>query len=93
MLDHHEISIIRETVSPYGPMKLGVFGSHARNEEGPNSDVDLLVEFSRPISLLDLVGLEQTLSELLKKKVEMVTTKALSDRIRQSVMKDLRTLL
>lgn len=74
-------------------MKLGVFGSHARNEEGPNSDVDLLVEFSRPISLLDLVGLEQTLSELLKKRVEMVTTKALSDRIRQSVMKDLRTLL
>lgn len=44
--------------------RAGVFGSYARGEAGPESDLDLLVELPSGSSLLDLVGLEQALSDL-----------------------------
>ncbi len=93
MLQPREIAIITDTISSYNPIKLGVFGSYARNEEKPSSDIDLLVRFSEPIDLLELVGIEQSLTEKLRKKVEIVTERALSRRIRDSVMKDLKSLI
>ncbi len=48
-----------------GVKSLAVFGSVARGEARPDSDVDLLVEFDRPVSLFDLGGLQQRLCELL----------------------------
>ncbi len=93
MLLPQEISIIKKVISTYNPIRLGVFGSYARNEEKPSSDIDLLVKFSEPIDLLELIGIEQSLTEKLRKKVEIVTERALSDRIRSSVMNDLRPLI
>ena len=51
---------------------VGVFGSIARDEDTPTSDVDLLVKFSRRKSLLDIVKLERELSTRLGKKVSNV---------------------
>ncbi|MBI2415915.1 MAG: nucleotidyltransferase domain-containing protein [Candidatus Kerfeldbacteria bacterium] len=45
----------------------GLFGSYARNESKADSDVDLLVTFSKPVSLLTVCRVERTLSEVLKK--------------------------
>lgn len=93
MLLPREIKIIKNTIAEYSPVRLGVFGSYARNEEKSSSDIDLLVHFSKPLDLLELIGIEQTLSEKLKRKVEIVTESALSKRIRGSVMNDLRPLI
>lgn len=70
----------------------GIFGSYARGEEKTNSDVDMLVRFTKPQGLLALVALEQKLSDLLKKDVDLVTERALSPYIHDDVMKDLQVI-
>jgi predicted nucleotidyltransferase len=69
----------------------GVFGSHSRGEEKEGSDLDVLIQFkSEDKSLLDLIRLENNLSDLLGKKVDLVTEEALSPLIRDSVFKNLK---
>ena len=67
--------------------RVELFGSLARDDFSAASDIDLLVEFARPQSLLRVVALERQLSEALERKVDLVTRKALSpylaDRIEQ----------
>ena len=73
----------------YGTKKIAVFGSYARNEAKPKSDIDILVEFSERKSLLDLVGIEQELSDALGVKVDLLTEKSISpyliDRIKSEM--------
>ena len=73
----------------YRVKKIAVFGSYARGEAKPESDVDILVEFSERKSLLDLVGIEQELSEALGVKADLLTEKAISpyliDRIKSEM--------
>jgi len=51
MLTQKEIDIIIQTLKPYNPKRIGLFGSVARNEETPTSDIDILYRFNSPISL------------------------------------------
>lgn len=71
-----------------GAKKIVVFGSYARNEQKPKSDLDLIVKFSRSIGLMDLVRIEQDLSEDLHVKVDLLTEKAISPLIRQRIRED-----
>jgi predicted nucleotidyltransferase len=59
-----------------------VFGSVARGEDGPDSDIDLLVDFEADSSLFDLLHLTQLLEELLGRSVDVVSTGGLKDRDR-----------
>ena len=72
----------------YGVKEIGIFGSYLRNEQTIDSDVDILVEFfpSRKMSLLDFVGLEIYLGELLDVKVDLVEKKALKPRIGKRIL-------
>lgn len=70
----------------------GIFGSYARGEERSDSDVDVLIRFREPKSLLEIVGLEMELSEILNKKVDLVTEPALCPHIKRDVMKDLKLI-
>jgi predicted nucleotidyltransferase len=72
--------------------RLRIFGSVARGEDHPGSDLDLLVEFTRPKSLLALVGIEQELEEALGRNVDLLTPAALSPYIRDQVLRDARVL-
>jgi len=70
------ISIIQQTLRKQPVLRAWLFGSWSRMEERPDSDIDLLVDFDREkqkISLLDHIGFQQELEELLKKDVDYVT--------------------
>lgn len=71
-----------------------VFGSVARNEARPDSDVDILVRFSkeRDISLLDHIGVAQDLEDVLHTKVDLITEKSLKEHVAPNVKKDLIVL-
>lgn len=71
---------------------ISVFGSAARNESTPASDLDLLVTFSRPISLLQMVALERELSEVLGRKVDLLTEASLSPYLRDRILKERRVV-
>lgn len=68
---------------------VGVFGSYARGEQGVDSDLDVLIDLSGNANLLDLVGLGQSLEELLCCRVDVVSRRALRDRIKPGVEHDL----
>ncbi|RMD59610.1 nucleotidyltransferase [Candidatus Parcubacteria bacterium] len=70
----------------YHVASLKVFGSLARGEEREDSDIDILVQFVRPVGLLTMVRLERELSKLLGRKVDLVTEHAISPYIRESVL-------
>ncbi len=68
---------------------VGVFGSTARGEDSEGSDIDILVRFAKPISLLSLVELERELSEALARKVDLLTESAISPYLKDRILKDL----
>jgi uncharacterized protein len=79
-------SLKKHMAQEYAVKKIGVFGSVARNEQMEKSDIDLLVEFSRPVGMIMCIRLENFLSERLGKKVDLVTQDALKPVIRQEVL-------
>jgi len=91
----NEIKAILEVQKPYlaekyGVTEIGVFGSYVRGEQGPDSDVDILIELTPPprISLLDLVELEYYLSDLLGVKVETAIKKNLKPRLKPYILQE-----
>lgn len=68
-----------------GVKNIALFGSRARGDEKPDSDLDLLVDFPKETSLLDHIGMEIELSELLGVKVELVSREAVSPYMRESI--------
>ena len=79
----------REEMKGLGIKSLALFGSFARNEAGPDSDVDLLVEFDRPVGLFHFVRVHRYLETLLGRKVDLVTPDALKERLRDRILREL----
>lgn len=75
-------------LSSYGVKKAALFGSYARNSQRQTSDVDILVELGRSLSLLDYVGLKLELEDALKKKVDLVQYKKIKPSLRAFILKD-----
>ena len=93
MLTDSQHTIIINALAPFHPTRVGVFGSYARNEQKKESDLDLLVNFSKSISLFDLVGLELELSEKLGIKVDLVTERAVHPKLKKYINQDLKVIL
>jgi predicted nucleotidyltransferase len=72
--------------------KLEVFGSVARGDANKNSDIDLLVEFSKRKSLLALVSLERKMSAALGRRVDLLTEAAISPYLRDQINRDRRVI-
>ena len=72
----------------YGAYNVRVFGSVARGEARPDSDIDFLVELEFGRSLFDLGGLVYDLQSLLGVEVDVVTEKGLRTRFREKVLRD-----
>ena len=71
---------------------IGVFGSTVSGEAGKDSDIDLLVRFSKRKSLLAVVRLERELSEALGRKVDLLTEGALSPYLRERILNEMRVV-
>jgi len=69
----------------YGVRVVGLFGSYVRGEQRRRSDVDLLAEILRPISLLELVGAELYLGDVLGAKVDLVPKRNVREELREAI--------
>ena len=93
MLSEQQKNIIIETLKPFNPIYIGLFGSYARNEETENSDIDILYEFQNTTySLFDLMDLEEALRLKLNKKVDLVSRKYMNRHLKPYIEDDLKTL-
>lgn len=87
---------IKNKLSEYKPTlhdqfkvrEIGVFGSYVRGEQKKKSDLDILIDFYEPISLLKFISLENHLSEYLGVKVDLVMKDALKPRIGSHILKE-----
>ncbi len=83
------LKILREhqdEINRLGVRRLVLFGSVARDEAGPDSDVDLLVEFEHPTGLFGLFALQNRLEEILGCPVDLGTPDSLKERYRSQVL-------
>jgi uncharacterized protein len=79
----------RGRIASFGVRRIGLFGSFARGEQRPDSDVDLLVEFEPAQKTFDnFMGLSFFLEDLLGRHVELVTTEALSPHIGPRILEE-----
>lgn len=72
----------------YHIKNIGIFGSVVKGKQTQNSDIDILVEFNAPIGFFDFIKLENYLSELLNRKVDLISKKALKPAIKNSILSE-----
>ncbi len=78
----------REQLEKLGVKSLSLFGSVARDEAGPDSDVDFLVEFNRAIGLFEFIEIRLYLQDILNCSVDLGTENALKEHLREPVLRD-----
>jgi uncharacterized protein len=91
-MKRHEVLAIlaahQETLQKLGVKSLNLFGSVARDEARPDSDVDFLVEFNQPGGLFQLLQVQYYLEDILGCSVDLGTEDALREHLRKPVLKD-----
>jgi predicted nucleotidyltransferase len=68
--------------------RLGLFGSYVKGHARQSSDIDILVEFSKTIDLLEFVALEKYLAEQTGAKIDLVSIKALRPEFRPTILNE-----
>lgn len=72
----------------YGVSIVAIFGSYVRGEQRRRSDLDLLADILRPVSLLELVGAELYLSEVLGVKVDLIPKRSVREELRETIFRE-----
>ncbi|MFH1877489.1 MAG: nucleotidyltransferase family protein [Candidatus Omnitrophota bacterium] len=72
----------------YHVKSVGIFGSIVRGDSNKKSDIDILIELSEPISFFMFIELEEFLKKKLRRKVDLVTKKALKPIIKKNILKE-----
>lgn len=67
---------------------VGILGSYVKGEHKRGSDIDLLAEFEEPVSLLELVGAEIYLREILKMKVDLIPKEDIRPELKENILKE-----
>jgi predicted nucleotidyltransferase len=83
---------ILQIAEKYGVKNIRVFGSVARGEDDEKSDVDLLMEFPRPFTLLKYASMKRELESIIGFQVEMVSRSFLKTRVRKMILNEARLL-
>ena len=88
---------IRESILPvlrrHGVSKAGLFGSIVNNDMRPESDIDILVQIDKDISLLDFVGMKLELEEALDRSVDLVEYDTIKPLLRERVLRQQEIIL
>lgn len=74
--------------SKFNVKRIAVFGSTARGDNKKNSDIDIIVEFDEPIGFFAFIELENYLSKILGKDVDLTTKKALKSAVKNEILKE-----
>jgi len=72
----------------YHLKSIGIFGSYSKGVESPESDVDILVDFSSPIDLFSFLELEEELENLCNTKVDLVSVNSLKPHIGKHILSE-----
>ncbi len=88
ILEEHK----KELKEKYGVKEIGIFGSFVRGEVKEESDVDILIEFEKTIGFFKFLELEEYLSNLIGRKVDLVSKKALKPHIGTYILKEVVTV-
>lgn len=81
-------AVMPEITAKYPIKSLAIFGSLSRKEDDENSDVDILVEFNRSVGM-EFIHLCYELEEILNRKVDLVTRKAIKEKYFKEIEQDL----
>jgi predicted nucleotidyltransferase len=84
----HLLAAHQQELTRFAVKSLAIFGSVARDEAWPDSDVDILVEFNKPVGLFEFVRLKDYLETLLDCPVDLVTPDALKEQLRERILKE-----
>jgi hypothetical protein len=95
MLMNRSISDIKQIITMkrdhlnrrYGVKRIGIFGSYVHGTQSEVSDIDILVELEEPLGY-EFIGLQMYLEEILGRKVDLVTVKALKPRMREHILRE-----
>ena len=86
------IDHLKEKILPilrrYGVTRAGLFGSQARGDVSAGSDVDILVQLTDDVSLLDFIGLKQDLEEALRGKVDVVEYDTIKPVLKDRILRE-----
>lgn len=88
MVTQQQVKVIQDITRRHKPTLVGIFGSYARGEQRSNSDMDILIDFGHRVNLLDIVALEEELSERLGVKVDLVTLRSLNHHLKPYIEED-----
>ena len=80
--------LIVPILKEYGVLKASLFGSIVRNELTEDSDIDILVEFREDKTLLDLVGLQNALTEKFERKVDVITYNSIHPLLKDQILNE-----
>jgi predicted nucleotidyltransferase len=92
MINEIQKNIIINTIMPYHPVRIGIFGSAARGENTENSDIDVLYQLKEAVGLFNVVRMKDSLEEKLNKKVDLVSEKYVHPELKPYIMNDLKII-
>jgi predicted nucleotidyltransferase len=92
MLSQSQIDIIIDSMTPYNPVRIGIFGSVARGEDTDDSDIDVLYQLKSPVGLFNLVRMKDDLEQKLNRKVDLVSERFVHHKLKSCIMNDLKII-
>ena len=79
-------SVVKDIAKQYGVKRVFLFGSYAKNTATVESDLDLIIEKGRPMSLLDLSGMRMQVEDQLKIPVDLLTTEGAKGKLSNDIL-------
>ena len=81
-------SIKSDLYARYSVKEIGIFGSYLSGNQKKSSDIDILVEYGKPVSLIEFVNLKNYLTDLLEIDVDLVMKKALKPNLGRRILRE-----